>query len=177
MPTKKTRSAPRASKSTLEWKEPPARTRNTEFTFPVDELKKHKNEWALVKTTGSPSAGSAVSYLKKQLEKREIKGFELTSRGPEVYARYTGKAQEWRVEDGKSRLGAEARGSGSTCPTTSISAVERTLLTGVKSGRRPRLTVSPARKATPSSCRTLMNSSSTSTTRRAWRSFAEAWLR
>jgi hypothetical protein len=44
----------------------------------------------LIRTTAGP-AGSATSYLKKQLEARGETGFEVVSRGNEIFARYTGK--------------------------------------------------------------------------------------
>jgi len=94
--TKKTRSASRSSDASggpleaFEWKEPPPRTRSSSFNFPAEKLKGKKGTWALVKTTTSP-AGSATSYLKKQLEARGETGFEVVSRGNEIFARYTGK--------------------------------------------------------------------------------------
>jgi hypothetical protein len=88
--SKKTSTPRTTSTSTFEWKEPPARTRTGTFSFPAEELKKKKNQWALVKTTTGKSAGSAVSYIKKALEKREMEGFEVMSRGNEVYARFAG---------------------------------------------------------------------------------------
>ena len=79
-----------ATETVFEWKEPPARTRTGTFSFPAEELQKKKNHWALVKTTTGKGAGSAVSYIKKALAKREMEGFEVMSRGNEVYARFVG---------------------------------------------------------------------------------------
>lgn len=91
--TKKTRSASRSSTSMeaspFEWKEPPVLTRGRAFNFPEEKLKSKKGTWALVKTTEGP-AGSACSYLKKQLETRQLTGFEVISRGNEIFARFVG---------------------------------------------------------------------------------------
>lgn len=93
--TKKTRSALRSSSNSeapsFEWKEPPilTRGRGRAFNFPEEKLKSKKGTWALVKTTEGP-ARSACSYLKKQLERRQLTGFEVISRGSEVFARFVG---------------------------------------------------------------------------------------
>ena len=91
MAKKTTRSASRSSttETSFEWKEPPVLTRGRPFDFPAEKLKAKKNTWALVKTTTGP-AGSATSYLKKQLEARGLTGFEVVSRGSEVFARFVG---------------------------------------------------------------------------------------
>lgn len=93
MAKKTTRSASRSSttssETSFEWKEPPVLTRGRPFDFPAEKLKSKKGTWALVKTTAGP-AGSATSYLKKQLEARGLTGFEVISRGSEVFARFVG---------------------------------------------------------------------------------------
>jgi len=101
MPKKTVRKSSRTAKASngheeaqvLSWEEPPVRRSGRAFAFPVDALKAKKNQWAKISTHASASsAGSRAGGLKGTLETRGLTGFEVISRGGDVFARYTGKA-------------------------------------------------------------------------------------
>jgi len=99
MSKKTTRKAARSSSfnggasQKLVWEEPPPKARSGRaFNFPSEELKKNKNSWAKIHACEtSKQAGGRAGAIKASLKKREMAGFEVMSRGSDVFARFTGK--------------------------------------------------------------------------------------
>lgn len=86
MTTKKTSKKTSTSVS-LTWEEPPTSGR-ARLSFPADELKKRKGEWACIyECEAQSTAGGRATSLRKA---HKEEGFEIRSSGVKVYARYVG---------------------------------------------------------------------------------------
>jgi hypothetical protein len=75
--------------------EPPARIRApiSMFAPMFEELKRNRNRWACVYKADKPQTAGVIQYKLAHNGYRSVPsdGFEVTRRGSEVWARYTGK--------------------------------------------------------------------------------------